>query len=84
MEACNSGSLGEWRLDEVEAVALGCAVLFFFGFVFVLFFVFCFSRKWGREGRKLEGRVEAGGMGSEAILEGEAAGNGGRKCRRRR
>lgn len=37
MEACNSGSLGEWRLDEVEAVALGCAVLFF-----LVLFLFCF------------------------------------------
>lgn len=37
MEACNSGSLGEWRLEEVEAVALGCAVLFF-----LVLFLFCF------------------------------------------
>ena len=55
MEACNSGSLGEWRLDEVEAVVLGCGVLFFVLFCSVLFF-FAQVGPGGEEEWKLGGK----------------------------
>ena len=60
MEACNSGSLGEWRLDEVEAVVLGCGVLFFVLFCSVLFcsvlFFFAQVGPGGEEEWKLGGK----------------------------